>query len=82
MRRRLVEEPPELRQAYMRLLLETVTVDHHAIRLEGPPAELEKLARHGPSKSLPEVLSFAQEWRAGEDSNEAYRKRAPWWRSH
>ena len=69
MRRRLADAPPELRQAYMRLLLENVTVDHHSIRLEGSPAILEKLASRGLSKSSPEVLSFVQEWRPREDSN-------------
>ena len=57
--------PPELRQPYMRLILDSVTIDHHDVRLEGPPVVLEKLLQTGASKSLPEVLSFAQEWRAG-----------------
>lgn len=69
MRKRLAEGPPELRQAYMRLLLENVTVDHDSIRLEGSPAILEKLASRGLSKSSPEVLSFVREWRPREDSN-------------
>jgi len=38
MRKRLAKGPPELRQAYMRLLLENVTVDHDSIRLEGSPS--------------------------------------------
>lgn len=69
MQKRLAEGPPELRQAYMRLILDTVTVDHHSVRLDGPPVILEKLAQAGASKALPEVLSFAQEWRPREDSN-------------
>jgi site-specific DNA recombinase len=69
MRHRLAEGPPELRQAYMKLLLEAVTVDHHTVRLEGSPAVLEKLASRGLSKSSPEVLSFVREWRPREDSN-------------
>jgi hypothetical protein len=69
MRRRLAEGPPELRQAYMRLLLEAVTVDHHTV-MEGSPAVLEKLASRGLSKSSPEVLSFVREWRAGVDKRE------------
>lgn len=67
--RRLADGPPELRQAYMRLLLDRVTVDHHSVRLEGSPAVLEKLANRGLPKSSPEVLSFVQEWRPREDSN-------------
>ena len=46
MRKRLAEGPPELRQAYMRLLLVGVTVGHHEVRLEGSPAILEKLAQN------------------------------------
>ena len=69
MRKRLAEGPPELRQAYMRLLLENVTVDYDSIRLEGSPVILEKLASRGLSKSSPEVLSFVREWRPREDSN-------------
>jgi len=63
MQQRLVEGPPELRQAYMRLILDTVTVDHHVVHLDGPPVILEKLTETGAIKALPEVLSFAQEWR-------------------
>jgi hypothetical protein len=63
MRKRLVEGPQELRQAYMRLILENVVVGHHDVHLEGSPAVLERLARNGPSKSCAEVLSFAQGWR-------------------
>jgi DNA invertase Pin-like site-specific DNA recombinase len=63
MRKRLAEGPPHLRQAYMRLLLETVAVGHHDVRLEGSPAILERLARNGASNSCAEVLSFAQGWR-------------------
>jgi hypothetical protein len=69
MHRRLADGPQELRQAYVRLILERVTVDHDVVRQEGSPAVLEKLANRGPSKSTPEVLSFVQEWRAGGDSN-------------
>ena len=74
MRKRLAEGPQELRQAYMRLILSTVTVGQHNVRLEGSPAVLEDLARKGASKSLPEVLSFAQGWRPQGDSNPCYRR--------
>ena len=74
MRRRLAEGPPELRQAYMRLLLDRVTVDHDTVRLEGSPAILEKLANHRPSKSTTEVLSLVQEWRPLRDSNPCRRR--------
>ena len=52
-----------------RLILGSVTVDHHDVRLAGPSAVLEKRTQAGASKALPEGLSFVQEWRAGEDSN-------------
>lgn len=68
MQKRLAEGPPELRQAYMRLILDSVTIDQHDERLEGPPVVLEKLSQTGASKSLPEVISFAQEWRPREDA--------------
>lgn len=74
MRQRLSEGPPDLRQAYMRLLLDRVTIDHHSIRLEGSPVILEKLANRGLSKSTPEVLSFVQEWRPQRDSNPCYQR--------
>ena len=32
MQKRLAEGPPELRQAYMRLILDSVTIDHHDVR--------------------------------------------------
>lgn len=65
MRKRLAEGPQELRQAYMRLILENVVVDHHNVRLEGSPAILERLANRGLPNSSPEALSFVQEWRPG-----------------
>jgi len=52
----VADGPPELRQAYMKLLLEGVTVSHHEVRLEGSPAILEKLAQNGASMSCAEVL--------------------------
>jgi len=51
----------------MRLIVETVTVDHHSVRQDGPPVILEKLAIAGASKALPEVLPIAREWRPQRD---------------
>ena len=70
MRKRLAEGPPELRQAYMRLLLEGVSVGHHEVRLEGSPAILEKLAQNDALKWCAEIFFFAQGWRAGVDKGE------------
>ena len=69
MRRRLADGPAELRQAYMRLLVDHVTVDHHSVPPGRLPAALVKLANRGLPNSSPEVLSFVQEWRAAKDSN-------------
>src|SRR5215813_4983219 len=56
--------PQELRQAYMKLLLESVAVGHQEVKLEGSSAVSERLAWNGASKSCAEVLSFTQGWRA------------------
>ncbi len=63
MRERLRTGPPELRQAYMRLLLNSVVVGPEEIRLSGSNAILERLAAQGASTSAPEVISFALKWR-------------------
>jgi hypothetical protein len=69
MRERLADGPPELRQAYMKLILSRVMVDCCEVRLEGSKAVLERITETGVSDSLPEVLSFAQGWRPRGDSN-------------
>jgi len=69
MQKRLAEGPPELRQAHTRSILDSVPIDHDDVRLEGPPVVLEKFSQTGAPKSLPEVLSFAQEWRPLRDSH-------------
>jgi hypothetical protein len=38
MQKRLSEGPPELRQAYMRLILDLVTIDHHDALKSHPSA--------------------------------------------
>ena len=82
MQQRLAGGPPELRQAYMRPILDSVTVDHHDVRIEGPPVILEKLTQAGASIALPDVLSFAQDWRPQRDSNPRRRReRAVSWAS-
>ena len=64
MRERFRSGPPELRQAYMRLLLEKVEVGSGIIVLNGSNTVLERLATNGTSFSAPEVLALAREWRA------------------
>jgi DNA invertase Pin-like site-specific DNA recombinase len=63
MRERFRSGPPDLRQAYMRLLLNSVEVGPDAITLSGSNAILERLAANGASSNAPEVISFAQKWR-------------------
>jgi site-specific DNA recombinase len=70
MRERFRSGPPDLRQAYMRLLLNSVVVDRDEITLSGSNAILERLAANGGSSNAPEVLSFAQKWCPRPDSNQ------------
>ena len=58
----------------MRLIVETLTVDHHSVRQDGPPVILEKPAKAGASKALPEVLPIAWAWRPQRDSNPRRRR--------
>jgi site-specific DNA recombinase len=74
MRERLRSGPPELRQAYMRLLLKSVEVGPDEIRLSGSNTILERLAAQGASSNAPEVISFALKWRPLRDSNPCRRR--------
>lgn len=69
MRERFRTGPPELRQAYMRLLLDRVEVNRDEIMLTGSNAILERLAANGASSNAPEVISFALKWRAERDED-------------
>ena len=72
-RKRLAEGLPEPRQAYMRLLLVFVTVDHQRVRLERSPAIRKRLAQCGAPDSCPEALVIVQGWRAGVVKRENWR---------
>jgi len=61
--------PPDLRQAYARLLVDEVRVTRDEIRIIGSKAVLARAASHGANIPAPAVLSFVQEWRARRDSN-------------
>jgi site-specific DNA recombinase len=74
MRERLRSGPPDLRQAYMRLLLNSVVVGPDEISLSGSNAVLERLAAQGASSNAPEVISFALKWRPLRDSNPCRRR--------
>ena len=70
MRERFRSGPADLRQAYMRLLLECVEVGPNTVTVSGSNAALERLATNGSSSSTSEVLSFAQNWCPRPDSNQ------------
>ena len=69
LRDRLHSGPPELRQAYARLLMEEVRVTDEEIRISGSKAVLARAASDGVDEAAPKVLSFVREWRASQDSN-------------
>lgn len=59
----------DLKQAYVRLLLNEVRVDDGGIRISGSKAVLARGAAEGLDKPASAVLSFVQEWRTRRDSN-------------
>ena len=69
LRDKLHSGPPDLRQAYVRLLLNEVCVQPHEIRISGSKAVLARSAAEGVAKTTPAVLSFVREWRTRQDSN-------------
>ena len=69
LRDKLHDGPPQLRQAYARLLMEEVSVSDQEIRISGSKALLAKSVSSGLDSSTPAVLSFVREWRARHDSN-------------
>lgn len=69
LRDKLYDGPPELRQAYARLLMDEVSVGDQEIRISGSKAVLARCASEGLDQSAPAVLSFVREWRTRQDSN-------------
>ena len=63
MKKHLAEGPPELRQAYMRIFLDKVEVDHGQVRISGSRNILSRAASEGPDISGSTVITFAREWR-------------------
>lgn len=61
--------PPDLKQAYTRLVVNEVCVDDKEIRISGSKPALARVASQGLENTAPGVLSFVQEWRARKDSN-------------
>ena len=70
LRDKLHHGPPDLRQAYARLLLSEVRVNDREIRISGSKAVLARSAAAGVAKTTPAVLSFVREWCARLDSNQ------------
>ena len=69
LRDKLFEGPPELRQAYARLLLSEVAVTSSEIKITGSKSVLARCASTELDEAAPVVLSFVQKWRARQDSN-------------
>ncbi len=61
-RDKLHDGPPELRQAYGRLLMEEVSVGDHEIRITGSKAALARAASGPFDKAASAVLSSVREW--------------------
>ncbi|MGB3719470.1 MAG: recombinase family protein [Hyphomicrobiaceae bacterium] len=69
LREKLYQGPPDLRQAYVRLILNEVSVDGREIRISGSKALLARAAAKGLGTTSPSVPSFVREWRTQEDLN-------------
>lgn len=72
LRDKLHRGPPDLRQAYVRLLLSEVRVTDQQIRISGSKAVLARSAAEGAGKTTPAVLSFVQKWRPAPDKHNEY----------
>jgi site-specific DNA recombinase len=60
---------PALRQAYVRLLIEQVTVEADQVHIRGSRKALERAVIATAASARGKVPSFAREWRARKDSN-------------
>lgn len=67
LRDKLRNGPPDLKQAYVRLVMNEVTVKDKEISITGSKAALARAASGGLNEAAPGVLSFVREWRAGQD---------------
>ncbi|WP_209714876.1 MULTISPECIES: recombinase family protein [Asticcacaulis] len=66
---KLENGPPEIRQAYAKLIMTEVSVTKEEIRITGSKAMLAKGATVGLEKTPPPVLTFVRGWRTRRDSN-------------
>ena len=69
LRDKLFNGPPELRQAYARVLMSEVAVTRDEIRITGSKSILARCASTELGDVAPSVLSFVQKWRPRQDSN-------------
>ena len=58
-----------IKQAYVRLVMNEVTVKDKEISISGSKAALARAASDGLNEAVPGVLSFVRQWRARKDSN-------------
>lgn len=70
LRDKLHHGPPEIRQAYARMLMKEVRVTDEEIRISGSTAILARAASDGMETSTPAVLSSVREWRASGDAQD------------
>jgi hypothetical protein len=66
---KLENGPPEIRQAYAKLIMTEVSVTKEEIGIIGSKAMLAKGATVGLEKTPPPVLTFVRGWRTRRDSN-------------
>ena len=62
-------ESPALRQAYVRLLIDEVTVEADKVQIRGSRRALERAVIATAASGGTKVPSFAREWRTRQDSN-------------
>jgi site-specific DNA recombinase len=69
MRERLRGTDPQFRKSYVRLFVSEVTVADHQVTIKGPKAAILEAALVPQRELDTKVPTFAQEWRARQDSN-------------
>ena len=62
-------DSPALRQAYVRLLIDEVTLEEDRVHIRGSRRALERAVTASAANNKPTVPSFARKWRTQEDSN-------------
>lgn len=73
LRAQILGENSAMRKAYVRLLIEKVTVNDNEIRIQGSKAALESAIYRGDKPLRGAVPSFDRKWCPGEDSQSKYK---------